>query len=94
MPQVPKVKSKYVVSFNGTYDAEYGDGYRRTADWEGNDVYGLAMDSITNTPDCPMRFKRNPDDDDCSIMGWFYTPDDPNDESPHAVMMTTEYFYG
>lgn len=94
MPQVSKITSKCIISFNGTYDSEYGDSYLRTADWEGNDVYALAMEFIRGCPDRPTYFKLNPDEDDCSIMGWFYDNDDPEQYFPAAVMMTAEYFYG
>lgn len=95
MPKVAKVTSKYVVSFNGTYDGEYGDSDMMTADWEGNDVDELSAEVIADDPTYPMYFKYNTDEnEDENILGWFHSMDDMDDESPDAVMMLTDYFYG
>lgn len=90
---MPKVTfMKYVVSFNGNYDDEYGDSDTGSADWTGDDVDALAAEVIANDPNFPMMFVRNTGADEEDILGWFV---DPNDyEYKVAVMMTREYFQG
>jgi hypothetical protein len=92
MPRVAKVTSKYVVCFYGSYDSECDDRDMLTADWEGNDVTELSSEINADDPTYPMYFKYNTDGNP-NILGWFYSMDDMDGESPDAVMMTTDCFY-
>ncbi len=92
MPKVQKLTSKYIVSFNGSYEGiAYGDEYMHTANYEGNNVAELAAEVNVSDPNYPLEFKPNPKQSD-DIIGFFYGEDDTI-HSPAAVMMTNSYFY-
>ena len=93
MPKMPKATKKYVVSFNGAFDTEYGDADLNSCDFEGDDVYGLAAEVIADEPNFPMTFVKNCNEQS-PYIGWFMSVDsDPDDVYKVAVMMHTDHFY-